>query len=127
MFSQCRQKSKTLIKREYYKYLQIVVQGIISDSTQFWKYLKKKQSENTTCLISGDGQIIDNSLNISQSFATYFSTTFITDNSNTRTSNKLNYVIPMADIFIDETDVEWSIKKLKSKKSMGPDQILAYL
>lgn len=129
MFSEVRKTLKKLLKKEHGTYIKNIELNVSSNSKFFWNYIKsKKKTELQSCLITDENKVLNDSTSIADSFASYFSSVFDHKhplNINVLVDNGSDKLFSISDITLE--DVLWSIKKLRPKKSCGPDLIPPYI
>lgn len=131
-FVYLRATIKTNIKHEYDKYISHIEGGINNNPSSFWKYLSsvKCNSKSLTSSMTYEGVQIGDDEQIVDAFAKYFQSTFTGTTSTYSTqfeSNKLHFSSTLSINSIDRNDIITAVKKMKPKKSVGPDGIPSYI
>jgi hypothetical protein len=130
-FSEQRKLVKDLIKETYKGYIERSESQICNDPTQFWNFVssKKDTTENFNEMTL-DGDVFSDPQDISNAFSRYFSSVY----NSTAPLLKLDLatsapsMVQNCDITkISNGDIDFALKKLKPKRSAGPDHIPAYI
>jgi hypothetical protein len=122
-----RKSVKEQINFEYKRYVEGCEENIKLDPSRFWNYVKDKKSNNsvpTTMKLYGSSY--SNPHDIANGFAEYFASVFGQPSDPVTKS----YVNDCRSIIVDgisEEEIICSIKKLKPKRSFGPDLVPSYI
>lgn len=133
-YKNARKNLKKLIRVHYKKYLTELEDNICSDPQAFWKHVKnQKKCVASSHFVDINKPLFENS-DIANCFSKYFSSVYENIQSNNTIGlpkhvidnlNVPNKTLEILNISIEE--VEWSINKLKPKRSCGPDLIPPYV
>jgi hypothetical protein len=83
-FSKLRSKCKYFSKRYRYLYLSNVQKNLSTNPRGFWNYIKNKRNNNKLpSVMNFNDERYDNSEDICNAFANYFSSVYISPNSTT--------------------------------------------
>ena len=121
-----RKEIKLQTKEEYTIYKRNIEQNINCDPQSFWAFINNmnKGQSGLPTEMSRDGIIYKGSSEISNAFAQFFSSVYENNKSHTRIEqNWGNFNFAK----VTEEDILISIKKLKAKKTTGPDNIPSYI
>jgi hypothetical protein len=129
-FSDLRKLVKKELQGCYKQFLNRTEANICSDPSQFWNYIaSRKVSSEYPEHMSLNGNRFSDPQDISNAFSDYFSSVYnqiapdldISYGDISATGDFCN------DLGISFSELDYSFRKLKSKRSSGPDQIPAYL
>lgn len=130
-FKQNRSTLKSLIDNAYKTYLEKVQESVVTDAQNFWRYVHSKGNnfEIPKTVKNKEGTLLDNGNDIVEAFASYFRSVYVNSNTNVWGvgSSKSCSSTFVSITTITEEEVSVAIKKLKSKASIGPDLIPAYV
>lgn len=131
-FALCRSKVKRLIKLAQEQYSNRVQNQLQKDPKSFWNYVKSRRGSRNTQKILKDGAVLSDKQCVKE-FAQYFHSVY----STTRPELNVHTAIEgaggengMARVHLENLqlgDVQNALKKLKPKRSAGPDGIPAYI
>ncbi|KAK9496777.1 hypothetical protein O3M35_012971 [Rhynocoris fuscipes] len=123
-FSSLRAKCKSLSRKCYHEYIDLVESNIHYDINHFWKFTSKIKSDknNLPKVMFLDNQCCDNDCDIANLFATYFSSIF---NNNSINCNKpsFNSSLSISNIIIDISSLLNKLVSIKSSTSPSFDGI----
>lgn len=123
-FVEIKFKLKEQIRLAYQYYITHVQNNLINEPKQFWSFVNsKKGSVNIPNEMVYNDLILKGGQNIVDGFASYFSSVFLPESLDS-VQDKLD---AYPSINITDVDISKAAKKLKSKRSAGPDGIPAYL
>lgn len=131
-FVYLRSKIKRDVKAAHAQYIQRIEQNVQADSTEFWRFAKNMRSgsEGLPSSMTFEGGQIDGNFQIANKFADYFKSVYTTTKSsyNTEFSNNVMYTNQVLRIdSISDKDILDATRKMKPKKSVGPDKIPPYI
>ena len=129
-FVQLRKRVKQEISLAYQKFLTDTENTILYDPSNFWEFIKKRTRHLPPTSMTNNGQIIYNNDEIANCFASYFQSVYQTESAKYEVRH-LDSKSDLLDSFvlsnITLSEIENAIKKLKPKKSIGPDHIPPYV
>lgn len=129
-FMYLRIKVKNDIKMEQDNYINNIENNIDKNPVDFWKYIKtikNNAGQSSASMIYEGAQISEND-KIAESFAKYFKSVYTDNEATYDVGFDTNTNVNVLDIqSITEKDILEAIKKLKPKKSVGPDNIPPYI
>lgn len=131
VFKNLRKEVKKTLNFLYKKYINNVENSILSDPKNFWSFIKNKRSKNSSVLhdMTLGNSHLAGSQNISNGFANFFKSVYKSTNACYSIPEE---VLPMTAqtlnlSTITENEYKTAIKKLKPKRSSGPDGIPPYI
>ena len=131
-YKSLRRAFKSKIKQNQEKYEISLEQELVENPMKFWRYINtKKTGTSDTSSKIYQGQEVCSAQEIVNAFARHFSSVYTTETSEVPTDDlkEEDYGISQS-VKIDEIqqcDVSWAIRKMKAKKSLGPDGIPSYI
>lgn len=120
-FSELRSKCKYFSKRGRYQYLSNVQKNLSTNPRGFWNYIKTKRNNNELPLVMNFNE--DNSEDICNAFANYFSSVYISPNSTIashQTNINQNAHINLSSLNILLAEVFEGLSNLSLDKAYGP-------
>lgn len=122
-----RQTIKYQVNFEYEAYVRSLEHNLNNDPRRFWSFISDRSDfGGLPRTMNYNGNKYDESRDIANAFAQYFASVYM-DPSCKDTSKKSQNLGIFNFKEIDDSDVINSIKKLKPKKSTGPDCIPSYI
>lgn len=128
-FKRLRTKIKVDIDLAYANYVRNIENNIVREPQKFWSHVnsKKKSTDISTQMFLND-QHFDNPNDIINSFADFFSKSFLPPTENLEPINDQVANTPsIAITCFSENEVFNALKKLKPKLTAGPDDIPSFL
>nr|CAH7766805.1 unnamed protein product [Callosobruchus chinensis] len=127
LYKELRKEIKLQIKNEHKLYKLNIEANINHDPNSFWHFIRSKsRSRGLPQEMKLDGSVYSTSTDIADAFAQFFHSVF--QASENPSSYRPSASTPCIDLpLVSEHDVLNAIKKLKSKKSTGIDNIPAYI
>lgn len=128
-FRRLRNIIKTDIDIAYANYVRNVESNIAAEPGKFWSFVNSKQKcANISTQMTYNDQHLDNPNDIINSFADFFSNSFLPPADVSESDDNPATNTPVINIgYLSETDVFNALKKLKPKLTTGPDGVPAFL
>ena len=127
-FKLLRAQAKYDIRISYDIYLRTIEGDLRNNPNNFWVYVHHKNNVSSIpAIITHNNKIIDDPQIIVNSFAEYFSHSFIDPIAEVNDLTSNHNVMTLDIKSVSEEDVLHAIKKLKAIMTMGPDLIPAFL
>ncbi|KAJ8940739.1 hypothetical protein NQ318_005490 [Aromia moschata] len=130
-FRNLRSIIKTQIDSAYQKHLREVQDTILSDSRQFWSYVRtKKQKSRIPGIMFYEDRTLDHPQDIVNKFSDFFSSVYVMSTVDSALIDDQDPSVNNLHINfnnITETEILNAIKSLKTKMTSGPDLIPSFL
>lgn len=127
-YKSARSKLKTMIKNQYKQYIQNIQDNIKNNDDAMWDFVQsKKNAAVTPSIMYSDTNTLNSAEEIVQGFATYFKSVYTNSEQQSTIEPKVNNANLITLKHITEDEIKQSIKKLKNKKSVGPDEVPTYI
>ena len=124
-----RAKSKNLIKTTYGEYLAWTEGNFAENPQAFWNYIKqKKESRTPSETKKHNDSLYSSPKEIAETFAQYFSSVYdhsVFDGTSSTVTSANGRVVSLRRVM--KSQVTQALKNLKPKRSLGPDEIPAYI
>lgn len=126
-FKELRNTVKLNIAKSYKEYIEGVEENIQTDSQNFWKYISNRRGQSAVPKnMTYQRMDLNTPESIANAFADFFSQTY-----NPSRLLQISTIDSPAELLhitgFEEHDILKAIKKIKPKRTAGPDQIPAYL
>lgn len=127
-----RAKIKRDVRAAHVKYIRSIENNIQGDTNEFWRFTKdqRSNSKGLPTIMSCGAEQISGNVDIANKFADYFRSVYSVDKSSYGThfvSNDAYTNTVLRVDFVSESDILEAVKKMKPKKSVGPDGIPPYI
>lgn len=127
-FCSLRAKCKTLRDECFQDYSQKIENNILNEPRNFWKFINdKKKSYTLPAQMFYEDSVADNSSDIVNSFATYFSTVYSKESVNQIPHYSFSKTVDVTSYTVDIKEIIDLTLSLPWKLTSGPDGIPLYL
>lgn len=134
-YKELRCQSKRSIKTDYLKYLNDIENTIKVNPNSFWSIIKGlRSSDSRVAAMTLDGEEVEGSVAITEAFATYFQSVYVPTHLDNEELYRQAVCSPahahsgcLAFGDVTEEELLLALKKLKPKRSVGPDGVPSFI
>lgn len=124
VFADLRCRCKRLSDLSHRNYLKKIQDNIVHDPKTFWKYVNSLRGDNSLpCNMTYDGKSSDNTCDIANCFADFFSSVYDTHSFSGRANIECNFSADLFNLRVSSEELEKKLKGIDCNKGSGPDGV----